>query len=89
MAKITLIEAETQLSTVQAAIQALISGKRLTQLRVGSGTFSRLYVFTEITLENLTAHRDELLAIIAVLDEELPVFKKNTTIPLVVGKDIY
>lgn len=85
----TLVEAEAQLETVNAAIEALISGKRINQLRVGSGTFARLYVFSELTLDNLKQHRDELLAIIDTLEESVPIFRTHATIPLVVSKDIY
>ena len=88
MAQMTLVEANAQLATVNAAIEALISGKRLNQLRIGSGSFSRLYVFSEITLDNLKAHRDELLAIIDSLEGNPPSFKKNMYIPIVVGKDL-
>lgn len=89
MSILTKEEAVLQLTTINAAIEALIAGKRLTQLRVGSGSFQRLYVFQEITIDNLKAHRDELLGIIATYETSLPVFKTNMTIPLVVGKDIY
>ena len=88
MAVMTLAEAESQLTTVQAAIQTLIAGKRLNQLRVGSGTFARLYVFSETTLEELKAHRDELLETINILEEAVPRFKKNMTIPLLVSKEL-
>jgi len=88
MAHMTLQEAEAALSTVNAAIDALISGKRLNQLRVGSGTFARLYAFSEITLENLKAHRDELLSTIAILEGNPPTFKTNMNIPMIVGKDL-
>jgi len=88
MAKMTLAEAEASLATVNAAIEALISGKRLTQLRVGSGSFSRFYAYSELTLDNLKAHRDELLSIIDELTGTTPTFKTNMTIPMIVGKDI-
>jgi len=87
--KITLEEAERQLLTVNAAIEALIAGKRLNQLRVGSGTFARLYVFSEITLENLKQHRDELLSVIGGLEDVAPEFTKNMHIPLIVSKEIF
>jgi len=88
MAQMTLADAEAALATVNAAIEALISGKRLTQLRVGSGSFARLYAFSDLTLDNLKAHRDELLAIIDVLEGNTPNFKLNMQIPMIVGKDL-
>ena len=88
MAVMTLAEAETSLTTVQAAIQTLIAGKRINQLRVGSGTFARLYVFSETTLDELKAHRDELLETINILEGTAPRFKNNMTIPLLVSKDL-
>lgn len=85
----TLEEAKNQLATVQAAIQQLLEGKRLTQLKVGSGNFSRLYEYQELTLENLKNARDELLDVIDTFEGNEPRFKLHSTIPLVVGKDIY
>lgn len=89
MANIPLEELELQLATVQAAITALLEGKRLTSLRVGSGSFARLYTFQELDLEHLIALRDELLE---AIDAEAPsdiTFKTNAHIPMVVGKGVY
>lgn len=87
MTTLTLDEATAQLATVNAAIEALIQGKRLKELRVGSGSFQRLYTFSEITIESLKEHRDELLAEINALSATTPTFKTNMTIPLIVSKD--
>lgn len=87
--EITLEEAQAQLLTVQAAIEQLVMGKRITQLKVGSGTFQRLYVYQEINLETLTTLRDELLRKINSLEGKLPTFATNMHIPMVVGKGIY
>jgi len=83
----TKAEAEAELLIVNAAISDLIQGKRITQLQVRSANFQRLYGYQEITLEGLKAYRDELLGIINSLTDELPTFRKNTTIPLIVKKD--
>jgi len=83
----TLEEALAQLLTVNTAIEALIAGKRLTELRVGSGSFQRLYTFQELDIEALKEHRDELLSIIAELQPSVPKFKTNMTIPLLVSKE--
>lgn len=89
MATMTLAEAQAQLTTVNAAIDQLLSGNRLTQLRVGSGTFQRLYTYQEISLESLTALRNELNSVIDALSPAIPIFRNNATIPLKVSKDIY
>lgn len=83
----TVIEVRKELNTVNAAIQELISGKKLKELRVGSGDFARLYQFQEVSLENLRMVRDELVQELAVLEgtDEL-IFRKNCNIPLVVTK---
>jgi hypothetical protein len=87
MSTITLAEAEAQLVTVSAAISTLLTGKRISELEVGSGSFKRRYKYTEITLSSLQALRDELLAIISSLSPAtLPKFAQNMTIPLLVRK---
>lgn len=85
----TLVELQADLATVNAAIQQIIQGKRVTQLLVGSGTFRRQYTYQEISLDMLKGLRDELLAQINILAPTTPVFKTNMTIPMVVGKDIF
>jgi hypothetical protein len=87
MAEMTLSEAQLQLTTINAAIQDIISGKRITQLRIGSGDFQRLYHYSEITIESLTTLRSEIRNIINTLTPDVkPVFRTNATIPLVVHK---
>ena len=85
----SLAEAESQLTTVNSAIEQLLSGKRINQLRVGSGSFQRLYVYSETTLQDLVAYRNELLGIIDALSDSTPTFRTNAHIPLVVSKEIY
>lgn len=66
----TILDVQTELTTVSAAIQDMIAGKRITELRVGSGDFARLYRYQEITLENLQAIRDALIQELADLNGE-------------------
>jgi hypothetical protein len=89
MAQIPLGELQLQLATIQAAITTLVEGKRLSSLRVGSGTFQRLYQFQEINLEHLRELRDELLEAIAVIAPAEVTFKTNMHIPLIVSKEIF
>ena len=87
-----LTEATTQLATVNAAIQDLVAGKRITELRVGSGSFAQMYKYQEITMDNLRQIRSELLEVINIYNQQsgaLPVFAKNMQIPMVVQKDHY
>ena len=87
MAEITLAEAEAQLLQINVAIQDLILGKRISELKVGSGEFSRWYKFEEVTLEALTAYRTELRSIIAALTPAaVPIFRANACIPLITRK---
>ncbi len=83
----TIEEAQTQLNTVNAAIQQLIEGKAILELRVGSGNFQRLYKYSDITMDSLLALRASLLQQINDLQPNLaPVFRNNANIPLVVRK---
>ena len=84
---ITLDEATAQLLTVNTAISDLISGKRLNELRIGSGATQRMYRYSEITLEAMYLERADLRSIIASLQPTLrPTFRTNTNIPLFVSK---
>ncbi len=87
--QLDITEITIQLATVNAAIQQLMEGKRIHELRVGSGTFQRLYVYSEVTLDSLMALRRELLEMLQDLEEALPRFRINSTIPLLVSKDIF
>jgi hypothetical protein len=83
----TILEIQAELTTVSAAIQDLIAGRRLTELRVGSGDFARLYRYQEITLDNLQAIRDELIQELAVLNQENGLqFRKMSNVLLKVTK---
>jgi hypothetical protein len=83
----TLTEVQSELDTVNAALQELISGRRLTQLRIGSGEFARLYQYQELTYENLKAEQQRLLDELATLSAtgELTL-RSNSYIPLTVNK---
>lgn len=89
MTIMTLAEANTQLTTVNSAIEQFVQGKRLTSLKVGSGAFQRSYDYTDLTLEALKAHRQELLQIIDNYEGNLPTFRINATIPLIVRREVY
>lgn len=87
----TLVEAQAQLATIQAALQTMISGKRVTQLKVGSGQFIREYKYQDISMELLRQLQSETLALIDSLSATpvLPNFANNKTIPLLVNKDYF
>ena len=80
-------EIQAEIVTIDAALQEIISGTRLTRLQVGSGEFARIYEHQEISYETLKAEKTNLLA---ELDTLTPtddmVFRTNTSIPLVVTK---
>lgn len=89
----SLADAQAQLLTVQAAIQSLIAGKRVTDLKIGSGQFIRQYTYQEITLDSLRDRQTELLADInywsGLVSNALPNFAGNKTIPMMVRKDYF
>jgi len=91
MITMPLSEAQSQLTTVQVAISDLIAGKRITHLRVGSGNFQREYKYwsPDTLLNTLIELRDNLNLIIASYSTATPTFRRNSTIPLQVGKDIF
>lgn len=80
-------EVETDLSTVRAALQEIIKGERITFFQVGSGEFTRVYKFSDITYENLKGIEAELLQELASLETNPTMtFRTMTNIPLVVTK---
>lgn len=84
----TLEEAQLQLTQINTAIENLLQGKRITQLRVGSGTFQRLYTYQEISYEALIQERDKLLTYINSLSTDpTPKFMQYTSIPLYLKKN--
>jgi len=84
----TVTEVQAELDTVNAALQELISGKRLTQLRIGSGEFARLYQYQEITFDTIKAEQQDLLMELATLEnaQNAITFRNNAYIPLTVNK---
>lgn len=83
----TILEVQAELTTVSAAIQELITGTRLTQLRVGSGDFARLYTHQEVSLENLQEIRQQLLQELAALENtDGIVFRTNSNVRTITRK---
>jgi len=83
----TILEVQAELNTVNSAIQQLIAGTRLTELRVGSGDFARMYKHQEISLDALQDIRDGLLQELAELNQENGLqFRKMSTVQLKVTK---
>ena len=80
-------EVQAEIDTINAALQEIISGTRLTRLQVGSGEFAKIYEHQEISYENL---KTEKAILEAELDTLTPTsemtFRTNTSIPLVVTK---
>jgi hypothetical protein len=84
---LTQTEALALLSKVNIAIEDVLSGNRVTQYKIGSPDFTRLYNFDTITLESLQSFRTSLLDYLSSLEPTaIPVFRKNACIPLVVRK---
>lgn len=91
---ISLADAQTQLATVQAALQDIITGKRINHLVVGSGQFKREMQYQEITVENLRQMQAELLTDLDYYTNlangnSLPNFAPNRTIPMLTRKDYF
>lgn len=84
----TVTEVQAELDTVNAALQELIAGKRLTQLRIGSGEFARLYQYQEITFDTIKTEQQDLLMELATLEnaQNSISFRNNSFVPLTVNK---
>lgn len=74
----TITEVQADLTTVNAALQDLIAGKRITLLRLGSGDFARQYQYQEVTYEVLKAEQADLTQELAALQTE-PQMKFRTS----------
>ncbi len=87
MIGISIEEVQRQLTQVNIAIETLIQGKSLVELRVGSGNFQRLFRYGDVTLVDLKTYRRELLDQINSLTPNIvPIFRSGACIPLVVRK---
>jgi hypothetical protein len=87
MASMTLAEAQTQLTQVNIAIDDLLQGKTIVEIKYGNSDFSRWFKYGEISLDNLRSYRRELLDLIDSLSPDpTPVFRTNACIPIVVLK---
>jgi hypothetical protein len=87
----TLAEAEAQLLTVNAAIEQLIQGKRLTKLVVDSGQGKREYTYQEISMQMLQTLKVELQAVVNALTPgtpAAPVFATNMSFEHIVRKGV-
>jgi hypothetical protein len=84
----TITEVQAELDTVNAALQELIAGRRLTQLRIGSGEFARLYQYQELTFDTLKAEQQDLTMELATLESagSSISFRSNSFVPLTVNK---
>ena len=82
----TIIEIQTDITNVNAAITALLTGNKLLELRVGSGDFARLYRWQDVTLDSLYAMRKSLYEELAAITLEAPTFYVGKTVPLVVRR---
>ena len=84
-----LAEAQAQLITVNAALQDIISGKRIAELRIGSGDFQRLLRYQEVTFDELKTLQQELMITVDSYAQAKPVFRTNAHIPMVVKKELF
>ena len=83
----TSAEVLADITTVNSAIQEIIQGTRLTQLRVGSGDYVRLYTMQECTVEILQDLLAQLNQELALIQGVAPItFRQMSNIPLTVVK---
>jgi len=84
---LTQAEALALLAKVNMAIEDILTGKRVTEFRISSADFNRLYKYDSITLESLQAFKNDLLDYLSSLEPAAtPVFRSNSCIPLIVRK---
>ena len=82
----TQTEIESDIARVNAALEELVSGGRLTRLQLGSGEFARTYEFQELTYENLMDEKARLQAELEQLLPETITYRSHDTLPLKVNK---
>jgi hypothetical protein len=85
---LTLAQLQTELALVNSQIEAILQGKRVDRLRVGSSSFNRDYTFTGVTLTDCQEYRKYLIQEIHDKSVEAPTFRTNATIPNIVRKQI-
>lgn len=83
------LQLQLELDQVNLAITEILSGKRLSRLRIGDSSFTRDYTFNPQPLEELTNHRKDLLAAIHALDVEFtPNYNQHSHVRNLVVKRI-
>ena len=82
----TSIEIQTDITNVNAAITALLTGNKLLELRIGSGDFARTYRWQELSLESLYSMRTSLYEELATVTTEAPTFSVGKTVPMFVRR---
>lgn len=86
----TLAEAQQMLSIINAYMTEYVSGTRRKSLTLGSHEFMRAYNYVEIKWEQLVTERNRLQELITSLKPTgsvTPLFKVNTTFPLIVTRN--
>jgi hypothetical protein len=78
----TIIEIQTDITNVNAAITAVLTGNKLLELRVGSGDFARTYRWQELSLESLYSMRTSLYQELATVTIETPTFTLGKTVAM-------
>lgn len=82
----TIVDIEADILTINAALEELISGGRVTRLQTGSGEFVRTYDMQELTYENMLSEKNRLEDELAMLQPVEPVYRTGSTLPLQVRK---
>jgi len=83
----TAVQIQSDLDTINAALQDLYAGERLTTLIVGSGEFQRRYTYQELSVDNMLGVKRTLEGELAHLTPSVaPSFRTFSSIPLVIGK---
>jgi hypothetical protein len=73
----TLEQAQADLASVNIAIEKLISGRTLLEIKISSAEMSRWSSFGQVSLEGLKAYRRELLDYINSISPTAPVFRST------------
>jgi len=85
---LTLIEAQAELLTVNAALSDIYAGTRRKRVEIGSHAFKRVYDFVDPQdmLKVLRMERFNLTEYINTLTATTQVFRANTNIPMTVQR---
>ncbi|MDD5165741.1 MAG: hypothetical protein PHG25_04390 [Candidatus Pacebacteria bacterium] len=82
----TALEIQAELDIVNAALQSLYTGTRLTELRIDTNLIRRYYKYSEVNIESLLGIKQNLEQELLGLTATTPTFRSFSNLPIIVNK---